>query len=312
VERPAVTENLIVITGPPGSGKTPIIRALEAVGYGTIPEVAREVIAAERALGVDKIYDTDPGRFLELMLARALNDHDHALATTVPVFFDRAIPDQVGYAELFGLDTSRASHAAAEHRYHERVFVLPSWPEIYVTDGDRRMTFEHAQAFGERVHDIYANLGYELIHVPRDTVTARVAFILDVLGLTHRDWYHGSPEELSTLLEGSTITQDRDLARAFSHKPSLVSQGFDDGVRQIKHSGAAPGYLYRLRDVIADGDVRPHPSTTMGPGQEWLTNRELRVELIEPTVVRPDEVLNAEEKAVLVARAEAARKERQT
>ena len=38
-------------------------------------------------------------------------------------------------------------------------------------------------------------------------------------------WYHGSPLQLKRLRAGSTITQDRDLARVFSHKPSLVSQG---------------------------------------------------------------------------------------
>ena len=179
-------DRLIVITGPPGSGKTPIVRELMALGFTGVPEPARDVIAEQRANGVDKIYDDDPRSFLDLMLSRAVEDHRRARADGSPVFFDRAIPDQIGYAELFGLDASDAVTAARAHRYDETVFVLPSWPDIYVTDGDRRMTFEDAKAFGDRVREIYIDLGYTLVDVPRDTVAARVRFVLDTLGLKER------------------------------------------------------------------------------------------------------------------------------
>jgi predicted ATPase len=108
----------LVITGPPGSGKTPIVDELVAL---------------------------------------------------------------IGYAELFGLDTSDAAKAAAAHRYHDPVFVLPSWPDIYVTDSERRMTFEAAEAFGDRVRSIYVELGYSVVEVPRDTVVARARFILQTV-----------------------------------------------------------------------------------------------------------------------------------
>jgi hypothetical protein len=39
----------------------------------------------------------------------------------------------------------------------------------------------------------------------------------------NKAWYHGSPLELKILRKGSTITQDRELAMAFSHS------GFDIG-----------------------------------------------------------------------------------
>jgi predicted ATPase len=100
-----------------------------------------------------------------------------------PAFFDRGIPDLIGYGELFGHDGSEAANAAAVHRYNHLVFVLPSWPEIYVTDSERRMTCEAAAAFGDRVRSIYVELGYSVINVPCDTVVARARFILDTLGL---------------------------------------------------------------------------------------------------------------------------------
>jgi predicted ATPase len=179
-------DGLVVITGAPGSGKTAIVRELVALGYGGVPEPAREVIAQQRANGVDKVYDADPRMFLDLMLSRAIEDHGRASRERGPTFFDRAIPDQIGYAELFGSDTSDAVAAAGAHRYDERVFVLPSWPEIYVTDGDRRMTFEDAKVFGDRIRQIYVDLGYTIVDVARDTVAARVRFVLDTLGLKER------------------------------------------------------------------------------------------------------------------------------
>jgi hypothetical protein len=113
-------------------------------------------------------------------------------------------------------------------------------------------------------------------------------------------WYHGSPLRLTTLRVGSTITQDRDLARIFSHKPSMVVQDTDAcGKRIIKHTGTQSGFLYRIVDQVQPEDVTPHPATTMGVGQEWLTVHELRVALIEPTALVADEILTAEEIATL-------------
>ena len=51
-------------------------------------------------------------------------------------------------------------------------------------------------------------------------------------------WYHGSNMVFSELKEGSTITQWRELAEAFSHQPSRLSYD-DDG--KIYHNGTERG-----------------------------------------------------------------------
>jgi hypothetical protein len=112
-------------------------------------------------------------------------------------------------------------------------------------------------------------------------------------------WYHGSPLKLTTIREGSTITQKRELARIFSHKPTLVSVS-DNG--QIKHNGTTPGYLYTVADEIQCADVVPHPRTTMALGDEWLTTRELHLQLLCSTEPVPEEQLTEEECAVLQGR----------
>lgn len=111
-----------------------------------------------------------------------------------------------------------------------------------------------------------------------------------------RPWYHGSPAVLSSLAPGSTITQDRNLARVFSHKPPLVSQWVDEhSQRRFKHSGRQPGYLYHIVEDVTPQDVYAHPRTTMDPEQEWLTRRALRIELLESTRPKAEEVLSTEE-----------------
>ena len=105
-------------------------------------------------------------------------------------------------------------------------------------------------------------------------------------------WYHGSQEELTKLRVGSSITQNRNVAKAFSHRPSLLTQS--EGGR-VKHDGMTPGYLYTIADEIGPDDVRPHPHPVNVTRWEWLTNRELKLKLVEQTVVTDEERLTDQE-----------------
>ena len=92
-------------------------------------------------------------------------------------------------------------------------------------------------------------------------------------------WYHGSNQIFTELREGSTITQWRELAAAFSHKPSTL--GYDDD-GMICHNGTDKGYLYVIAEPISIGmDVYQHPRTTMDENAEFVTVRPLKVKLIE-------------------------------
>ncbi|MBQ6659816.1 MAG: hypothetical protein IJM57_00130 [Lachnospiraceae bacterium] len=91
-------------------------------------------------------------------------------------------------------------------------------------------------------------------------------------------WYHGSNKVFSELREGSTITQWKELAEAFSHQPSRLSYD-DDGV--IYHNGTEKGYLYVIDEPIAVGiDVYQHPRTVMDENAEFLTKRPIKVRMI--------------------------------
>lgn len=108
-------------------------------------------------------------------------------------------------------------------------------------------------------------------------------------------WYHGSPHELTELHPGSTITRDRALAKAFSHKPSLVSDGRAEPGGALRHDGRVHGWLYVVAEPVRAADVVPVSGSTMAAGQEWHARRTLRVTMIERTAADPSELLSPEE-----------------
>lgn len=84
-------------------------------------------------------------------------------------------------------------------------------------------------------------------------------------------WYHGSNKKFSLLREGSTITPNRALAEAFSHKPPILSCEADG---TLLHNGKKYGYLYCIDEPIdEERDLYQHPRTTLEPGSEFLTAR---------------------------------------
>jgi len=64
---PNSTDNLIIITGGPGSGKSALVDALAAAGFDTAPEGGRALIRQQVRIGGTAHLDVD--RFAELGLA---------------------------------------------------------------------------------------------------------------------------------------------------------------------------------------------------------------------------------------------------
>ena len=100
------------------------------------------------------------------------------------VFFDRGVPDTIGYLRLCGLPApDHVTSAARKFRYAQRVFVAPPWPEIFTRDEERRQTLDEAERTFRSVTGVYAELGYELTPLPLAPVQERMRFVLDRVGL---------------------------------------------------------------------------------------------------------------------------------
>ena len=103
-------------------------------------------------------------------------------------------------------------------------------------------------------------------------------------------WYHGSPSVLTVLQKGSWITQVKEIAKAFAHKPTIISMS-DDG-ETVKHDGTLPAYLYIVAEPITPDDVALLPKTAM---THWQTQRDLAVTLLQDLPVSdPPQLTEAE------------------
>ncbi|MEO5758612.1 MAG: AAA family ATPase, partial [Mesorhizobium sp.] len=123
--------------------------------------------------------------FAELMLSWELRSWHSAREHTGPVFFDRGVPDTLGYLRLSGLSVPRHVSAAANcFRYNPRVFIAPPWPEIFAQDEERKQTLDEAERTYHVLVSTYTELGYELVPLPLVPVETRLRFVLAETGLT--------------------------------------------------------------------------------------------------------------------------------
>ncbi len=111
----------------------------------------------------------------------ALADRASAAARDGRVFFDRGLIDAAAALQHLTGEPVLAA-LGVSHRYHRRVFLAPPWPEIYVTDPERRHGLDVANAEYSRLLEVYPALGYEVSVLPKVGVTERADFVTDTLG----------------------------------------------------------------------------------------------------------------------------------
>ena len=172
----------IVLTGGPGSGKTTLLEALATAGHATSPEAGRAIIRRQQAIDGEALPWKDRALFAELMLDRELEAHARAESADGPVFFDRGVPDVVGYLTLCGLPVpAHMERAARDVRYDRHVFIAPVWPEIFGQDAERKQDLDEARRTFDAMAETYPRFGYELIELPRAPVAERLDFVLTTL-----------------------------------------------------------------------------------------------------------------------------------
>lgn len=171
-------DNLIVITGGPGSGKTTLIGLLREAGFATAPEAGRAIIQDQTAIGGPALADAV--LFAELGLSWDLRSYRWALRQPGPVFFDHAIPGTPAHYHLIGEPVpAHVEAAVAAFRYRTEVFIAPPWPQIYRNDTERRQSLDEARRTYDALVDSYTRNGYTLIELPRAAPRRRLRFVLD-------------------------------------------------------------------------------------------------------------------------------------
>jgi predicted ATPase len=178
------TGRFFVITGGPGAGKTTLIDALQQAGYARSIEAGRGVIQEQMAIGGRALPWSDRMAFAESMLVWEMRSYRMAQEWSGSVFFDRGLPDVVGYLRVSGLPVpDYMDEAARSVRYNHRVFIAPPWKEIFAQDGERKQNFDEAVRTYDVMIATYAEYGYETIEIPRATVEERVCFMVNEVSI---------------------------------------------------------------------------------------------------------------------------------
>ena len=166
-----------IITGPPSSGKTTLIKSLQDLNYKCYPEMARLVIQNNIKNGVDcfpwnNTLDFSHQVFLEISnLLSSIN--------TDFCFFDRSLVDIIAYMDISKISRNKIYiNAIKTSSYNKNVFFLPYWEDIYTIDLQRRESKEQAKLIEKNLRLIYNELGFNLIDVPMTVLKERVDFIL--------------------------------------------------------------------------------------------------------------------------------------
>jgi predicted ATPase len=180
----------VVITGGPYSGKTTLVRHLEAQGFSIVPEAAIEVIKElNHKLGIDeqkRWRKTHVAEF-QFMVAKRQAEQE---ARTRPengnmVFCDRGQYDAIAYFRYYDTPISEEIRLFIEETTYAQVFIL----DTLTTFSQRPETGRTSNRMASLrirglLEEVYRQYGYEPIHVPECSVQERVSMIRQHLKLS--------------------------------------------------------------------------------------------------------------------------------
>lgn len=170
----------VIVTGGPGAGKTTLLAELAGLGYDTVDESARAIIAERVARGASR--RPDAVTFAREILRRDIEKYVSRPHTSQWVFFDRGLIEALAMLhEASPLPSIELESMLAEYPFHDVVFVLPPWEAIYATDAERDQSFAEAIDVHARVVRWYRSCGYAINEVPCLPVAKRAMHVLRIL-----------------------------------------------------------------------------------------------------------------------------------
>ncbi len=175
-----IKDNFIILSGCSGGGKSTLLSELEKLGFSVVPEPGRQIVQEQLAIDGEALPWVDLPEFLEKALEKNIQKFK-SIKSTKPVFFDRSIVDTMTSVSK----DSPFLKAAKKYRYHKKVFFTPPWKEIYKNDDERKHSFEEAITEYNRLIKNYKALGYEVLILPKVSVSKRIYLVLKELNLTY-------------------------------------------------------------------------------------------------------------------------------
>ena len=173
----------VIVTGGPGAGKTTLVSHLAAAGYATVHDSARAFIAERLAQGLSR--RPDPLEFAREILRRDIDSYHRCAETGDWVFFDRGVIESIAMVhETDPLPPGDLQNLLSAYTFHQTVFILPPWEEIFTTDAERDQSFADSVHVYDKLVRWYRGCGYVLHEVSHLPAAHRARHVVQALAVT--------------------------------------------------------------------------------------------------------------------------------
>ena len=174
-----ISTNWYVITGPPCSGKTTLIKSLGDSGFKTNPDISRMMIENLLAQGksLSEIYDK-ADVLQENILIEMLSNAKSLIPSDL-IFHDYSFPDNIPYLKLLGLEIKPEFRKAAKIYNYKAIFICK--PLAFQADGVRVESVRDQFFLYDAILDCYQDLGYTVYELPVVSVEERLQIIMKVM-----------------------------------------------------------------------------------------------------------------------------------
>jgi len=160
----------IILSGPPGTGKTTIIHELKKRGYNCIKEI--NPLHSNKEIRKNKLSIS---QFLFQKRKEQYNINNNNI-----VFYDRSMIDVVAYMNFWKEPYPALwDKVIQDAQYFNQIFYTPVWRKIYTPNKYRPEDYEETKKIDFFLKQTFLNFNYNIIEIPKLTVSKRVDFIIN-------------------------------------------------------------------------------------------------------------------------------------
>lgn len=171
-----------IFTGTPGSGKTSAAQHLQLLGYQVVQEAATDAIADAQQEG-----NPEPWKNLDFIDQIILLQQERQYSAQEELqFYDRSPFCTYTLAKYLNFPLSsillaEIDRCVKDKIYNQQIFFFENLGFINNTDA-RKISYEDALVF-EKIHlDVYKDFEFDIITVPKMSITERCQFVLHHVG----------------------------------------------------------------------------------------------------------------------------------
>ena len=174
-----MVNQIFVITGGPGTGKTATIAEMKKRGYKVLPEAARKIATTDKRFLGKSIKEINVKQFQKAIFdfQKKKIKEIFKLKVKKTIFSDRGLGDTLAYYIINNLRIPKNKLEYAKKIKYAGVFIL-DFLDFYETDELRTESKPEQERIQKEITRLYKKLGYSPIQVPFDSVKKRANFIL--------------------------------------------------------------------------------------------------------------------------------------